>query len=400
MKTSAIICEYNPLHNGHVYHIQKTRENGATHIVAVLSSNFVQRGDVALLDKFDRAKLALRAGADLVLELPTVFSMSSAELYATGAISLLRGLGMIDELSFGSSNGDLECLELLTEASVSTTKVYQERILDLMRQGESYPAAMWEIVRQRYGNRVAGMMHDPNNLLAIEYLKAMQKLDVDFKPFTIQRQCVSHDSMTASDMFASASFIRKSVGDGDHSYLDYVPACTAKLLSQRITEGRTAHIQNLERIALYKMRMMTEEELLQLPDVGKNLQNRIYAARSADSWEELLASIKTKCYTMARIRRILLSALIGMTKEDQRHYPPYARVLAFNERGREILGRAKNKSSIEIGTSLSKLAETGKTAANFVRLEENASNVYGLAQGMISSAQQDYRAKIVMEMSK
>lgn len=400
MKTSAIICEYNPLHNGHVHHIRKTRENGATHVVAVLSSNFVQRGDVALLDKFDRAKLALRAGADLVLELPVAFSMASAELYATAAISMLNNLGVVDELSFGSSNGDLECLELLTEASVSTTKVFQDRILDRMRQGDSYPAAVWEIVRQRYGNKVAGMMHDPNNLLAIEYLKAMQKLDVSFRAFSIQRQCVTHDSMTTQSMFASASFIRKSVADGDHSYLDFVPSYTAKLLSQRLNEGRTAHIQNLERIALYRLRSMTEEELLQLPDVGRSLQNRIYAARTANSWDELLASIKTKCYTMARIRRILLCALIGITKEDQRHYPPYARVLAFNERGREILGAAKNRSRIEIGTSLSKLAETGKSAANFVRLEESASNVYGLAQSEISSAEQDYRAKIVMEMGK
>ncbi len=397
MKISAIICEYNPLHNGHVHHIRKTRENGATHIVAVLSSNFVQRGDAALLDKFDRAGLALRAGADLVLELPVVFSLSSAELYAAGAVSLLDSIGVIDELSFGSSNGDLECLELLTEASVSTTQMYQDRILDRMRQGDSYPAAVWEIVRQRYGTRVAGMMHDPNNLLAIEYLKAMQKQKVSFQPYSIQRQCVTHDSMTASGMYASASFIRKCVAEGDPSYLDFVPAYTAKLLSQRLTEGRTADIRHLERVALYRLRTISEEELLALPDVGKHLQNRIYAAKKANSWDELLASIKTKCYTMARIRRILLSALIGIRKEDQRHYPPYARVLAFNERGREILALAKTKSRIEIGTSLSKLSETSRSAANFVRLEENASNIYGLALGEISSAEQDFRAKIVME---
>ncbi|MBQ2265523.1 MAG: nucleotidyltransferase family protein [Oscillospiraceae bacterium] len=398
MKVSGIICEYNPLHNGHVHHIRQTRANGATHIVGVMSGNFVQRGDTAILNKFDRAKLAVNAGVDLVIELPVAFSAASAELFATGAVSILHNLGIVDELSFGSSCGDQECLELLAEASMSTTEHYRDRIRDRMRDGDSYPAAVWEIVRQRYGNKVAGMMLDPNNVLAIEYMKAMYKLDAKFKPFTIQRQCVLHDSLTPNEMYASASFIRKSIMDGDPSYLDYIPRYTAQLLTRRIREGRTADVRRLERPMLYRIRNITPEELMELPDVNQSLQNRILAAKNASSWEELLAAVKTKCYTMSRIRRILMAALIGIHREDQKYYPPYARVIAFNERGMELLSAAKKKSSIQIGTSLAKLSETSRLAESFVRLEERASNVYGLAVEDMFSAEQDFRAKIVPEV--
>ena len=167
MKVSAIICEYNPLHNGHVHHIRETRRNGATHVIAVLSSNFVQRGDVALLSKFDRAQLAVQAGADLVIELPVAFSCAAAEDYARGAVTLLNSLGIVDELSFGSSTGDIEVIELLTDASLSTTQIYGDRIIERMKAGDSYPAAVWEVVRQRYGNQVAGKM--PKKLVAVSY---------------------------------------------------------------------------------------------------------------------------------------------------------------------------------------------------------------------------------------
>ncbi len=398
MKVSAIICEYNPLHNGHVHHIRETRANGATHIIGVMSGNFVQRGDTALLDKFDRARLAVNAGVDLVIELPVAFATASAELFATGAVSILHNLGIVDELSFGSSCGDQECLELLAEASMSTTEFFRDRIRDRMKEGESYPAAVWEVVRQRYGNKVAGMMLDPNNVLAIEYIKAMTKLNASFKPFTIQRQCVMHDSLSPKEMFASASFIRKSFAEGDPSYLDYIPRYTAQLLTKRSQEGRTADIRRLERPILYRIRTITPEELLELPDVNQSLQNRICAARNANSWDELLSAVKTKCYTMSRIRRILMSALIGIRKVDQKYYPPYARVIAFNERGMELLGIAKRKSSIQIGTSLAKLSETSSLAESFVRLEERASNVYGLAMADMFSAEKDFRAKIVPEV--
>lgn len=395
MKVSAIICEYNPLHNGHIHHIRETRRHGATHIIAVLSSNFVQRGDVALLNKFDRAQLAVQAGADLVLELPVAYSCAAAEDYATGAVTLLHRLGIVDELSFGSSTGDIEVIELLTDASLSTTQVYGERIAERMKAGDSYPAAVWEIVRQRYGNNVAGKMHDPNNLLAIEYMKAIRKTRARFEPFTIPRRYVMHDAAEPQAQYASATYVRKSVCEGDQNYRSYVPAYAARMLAERITEGRIAQLRRLENIILYRMRNITKEEMLRLPDMNEALYHRFYAARNVNSLEELLIQVKTKCYTMSRIRRSILAAVIGLHRGALKTEPPYARVLAFNDRGQELMGIARKKSSIPIHTSLAKLRETDAVCRAFVELEERASNVYGLAAQTVTSCEEDYRARII-----
>ena len=395
MKVSGIICEYNPLHNGHIYHIRETRRNGATHIVAILSSNFVQRGDVALLSKFDRAQLAVMAGADLVIELPVAFSCAAAEDYATGAVTLLNSLGIVDELSFGSSTGDIEVIELLTDASFSTTQIYGDRIVERMKAGDSYPAAVWEVVRQRYGNQVAGQMHDPNNLLAIEYMKAIRKTGANFKPFTIPRRCVMHDSLEPQAQYASATFIRNSIMNSNLNYIGFVPTYTARMIADRIEQGKTATMRRLERAVLYRMRTITEEEMMVLPDMTEALYNRFYAARNSSTLDEMLAAVKTRCYTMSRIRRAMMCAMIGIRKEALKVAPPYARVLAFNDRGRELMGIAGKKSSIPIHTSLAKLRDMNPGCKAFVKMEERASNVYGLAQREITSCEEDFRARII-----
>jgi len=404
MKVSAIICEYNPLHNGHVHHIRETRANGATHVIGILSSNFVQRGDTALLDKFDRADLAVRAGMDLVIELPVAFSTASAEYYAMGAVSILNNLGIVDELSFGSSFTSNEKMELVTEAAISTSDQYRIQINELQREGYSYPAALCEVVRARYGGEVAKILcppngsdadnYDPNNLLAIEYIKALKKQNSTIQPFTIQRKFVTHDSFVPQDMYASASYIRRSILDGDPAYQGYVPAFSEHLLTQRLEEGRTADIRRLERVALYALRRMSLEEIGALPDVNASLQNRIYKARNAAGLDELLTSIKTKCFTMARIRRILSCAMIGIRKEDLKYYPPYARVLAFNNNGMELMGMIKRRSTLPISTSLAKLRETSDLAERFVKLEEQATSVRCLAQSTITSAEDEFRRRI------
>ncbi len=400
MKVSAIICEYNPLHNGHIHHINETKRNGATHLIGVLSSNFVQRGDVAMLNKFDRAHLAVNAGIDLVIELPSPFSCAAAEVYATGAFSLLNDLGIVDELSFGSSLGDMESMTLLKDASLSTTGIYGEQIREHMKKGNSYPAAVWEVVRQRYGAQVAGKMHDPNNLLAVEYLKAMQKLNDSYQPFTIPRRCVMHDTLETVDSFASASFIRKCILEGDLSYMDFIPYYTAEILAKRIQEGKIAEMHYLEKLILYRMRTISEKEMLSLPDMNENLMNRFFSARKENRLDDFFAKVKSKCYTMSRIRRIVMCALAGIRKELFLMNPPYARVLAFNERGRELMSMARKTSKIPVHTSLAKLREEGTAEKMFVRVEEKVSNVYGLAQKTISSAEEDFRARIIMENKK
>lgn len=399
MKVSGIICEYNPFHNGHLYHIRETRKNGATHIVAVMSGNFVQRGDTAIMDKLERARLAVRSGADLVIELPVQYCLSSAEKFAEGAVWLLNSLGAVDELSFGSECGDTDklaaALKTVEEVAVSRA----DEIRTIMEKGYTYPRALSSVING-IDESVADIIEEPNNLLAIEYMRALRKFSSPIKPFTVKRSSVQHDSMTPEKGFASASLIREkiSVAHGADLIRDYTTPLWAEAVEKAVRSGETADISRLERILLYKLRTSSVKEISRISDVGQGLENRIYAAKMAGSLEELLFTVKTKRYTMARIRRIMLCLLIGITKSDMTHMPVYGRILAINERGREILAAAKGKARLPFATSISKLSQQNSIARRFAELEIRASDIYGLALETVNSAQKDYRAKIMIDL--
>ena len=399
MKISGIICEYNPFHNGHLYHIRETRRNGATHIVAVMSGSFVQRGDVAVMDKLERARLAVRSGADLVIELPVQYCLSSAEFFASGAVYLLDSLGAVNELSFGSECGSTDVLSRALEAVEKTSSERADDIRSIMEKGYTYPRALASVING-CDPGIGAVISEPNNLLAIEYMKALKKYSSKMQPFTIKRVNASHDSGEPDGVFASASYIREKLVDG--SGVSAVSRYTAPMWTEAIasaqSRGETASMSRLERVMLYKLRTSSPEEIALLNDVGQGLEHRIYSARMAGSLEEILFTVKTKRYTMSRIRRIMLSLLIGITKDDMKQLPPYGRILAFNERGREILACAKDKASIPYAASIAKLSQISDTAERFAELEIRASDVYGLAMDTVSSAQKDYRAKIMIDM--
>ena len=396
MKVSGIVCEYNPFHNGHLYHIRKTRENGATHIVAVMSGNFVQRGDVAVIDKLERARLAVRSGADLVIELPVQYSLASAENFAAGAVYLLDSLGAVDEISFGSECGDakklLKAMKTVDMASIT----HSEEIKSIMEKGYTYPRALNSVVNG-YDPESASIIAEPNNTLAVEYLRALKKFSSDMSPFTVKRKNVRHDDDGTADGFASASNLREMIGQGI-SVSEFTTAEWAEAIKSAVSKGESASLSRLERVILYKLRSSTVEDIEQICDVGQGLEHRIYGARMAGSIDELLFTVKTKRYTMARIRRIMLALLIGITKEDMEQLPPYGRILAFNERGREILARAKDKAKIPFASSIAKLSQLNDTAERIAELEIRASDIYGLALETITSAEKDYRAKIMIDM--
>lgn len=394
MKISGIVCEYNPFHNGHLYHIEQTRRNGATHIVAIMSGNFVQRGDVAVINKFERAKTAVRCGCDLVIELPVAYCLSSAETYAKGAMYLLKGLGCVDELSFGSECGDLSLLTAAVKASYACAK--KPELEDLMKLGNSYPKALQILIRQTYGDEIGQLFSHPNNTLAIEYLKAMVAVKLKIQPFTVKRN-EAHDSMIPMGHIASASLIRQLMESQTDDYDELVPDYSSDVISACAATGMIARFEQLERILLYKLRTATPEEITHLPEVAQGLENKIYAARNETSLESMLLAIKSKRYPMARIRRILLDLLIGITTEDTETPPPYGRILALSERGRDILTAAKQAgTTLPYATSLSKLAELGGACKHCSDLEARATAVYGLAQRTISPADADYKAMIGM----
>ncbi|MBQ7131277.1 MAG: nucleotidyltransferase family protein [Oscillospiraceae bacterium] len=392
MKISGIICEYNPLHNGHIHHIEETRKNGATHIVGIMSGNYVQRGDVAILNKFDRAKLAVKSGVDLVVELPAPYCLATAEKYARGAVFLLKSLGVVDELSFGSECGDIGMLR--RGAAVADEFSNSKEVIDMLEEGKTYPAAIYELTKKKYGDAVSSLFEGPNNELAIEYIRAINHLEAKIDPFTIVRLGNEHDAADSIiDGYASASAIRKSIFEGK-DFTDKAPEETCKAIFESLKSGKISRGETLERLFLYKLRSMSVEDIAKLPDVAQGLEHRIYEARDCTSMADVLKKVKTKRYTMARIRRIFFNMLLGITAEDLNFYPPYGRILATNERGFEILSEAKGKAVIPFGTSLAKLSAIDEVSARYAKIESDSTDIYSLSCKKVQSAGLDYRTKV------
>ncbi len=367
MKICGIVAEYNPFHNGHKYHIEKTKElYSATHIVAVMSGNFTQRGDIAVMDKYRRAETALKNGVDLVIELPVPFALGSAEQFATGAVSLLNSLGCVDMISFGSECGDLSLLEETAGAVLFAQQ--NESFFRYMKSGDSYPAALQKTIEQYYEEEIIDALAEPNNTLAVEYLKALSECGSRIKPVTIKRFGAGHDSSSVTENNASASMIRKLILSGQE-VSSYVP---------ELPETDFADIRRLETAILAKLRTMTPSEIEKAPNVLMGLENRIYkAARVSGNLAELFMLIKTKRYTMARIRRIVMSVFLGIKKSDLKSAPSYVRILGMNGKGREILSAAS--CSLPMDTSLKALSDSGEKQKRLAALEDRAGNLYGLA---------------------
>ena len=365
MKTAAIICEYNPFHYGHKYQLEQTRAAGATHIVCVMSGNFTQRGDVAVYDKHIRARTALENGADLVLELPTKYSLSAAEGFARGAVGIIEALGCVDMLSFGSECGDIEALK--EAAGAAEFAHNSEELKELMRKGSSYPAALAQTVKQYYTDDVCDLLSSPNNTLGIEYIKALDDIGSGIEPYTISRSGAEHDSNEGNSGFASASLIRRRILCGeDHS--QYAP----------VTDAPHADIKRLETAILAKLRTMRPDDFNAVYDAAQGLGERLCkASRRACTLEELYFLTKTKRYTLARIRRAVLCSFLGVDKKMLYEPPAYIRILGMNGKGREILAAAQ--CGLPMDTSLRALMERSREAHRQGAFEERCGNLYALA---------------------
>lgn len=384
MKICGIVAEYNPFHNGHKYHIEKTKElYGATHIVAVMSGNFTQRGDPAIFDKFVRTQTALANGVDLVIELPVSYALASAEQFAFGAVSLLNALGCVEMISFGSECGDVSLLEE-TAGAVLFAQQNDEFFMH-MRSGDSYPVALQKTIEKFYEEDIIDALTAPNNTLAVEYLKALSEYGSAIKPVTIKRVGTEHDSGKTSGYYASAAHIRKGILSGEDMSA-FVPS---------LPGSDHADIRNLETAILAKLRTMSTEEIEKAPNVITGLENRIYkAARVSTNLAELYMLIKTKRYTMSRIRRIVMSEFIGIKKTDLKNAPTYVRILGMNAKGKEILAAADCK--LPMDTSLKTLAESGDKARRAAYLEATAGDLYALAFDKKRVCGLDYTTKPVI----
>jgi len=344
MKTAAIICEYNPFHAGHAYHIRETKrlireqtgEDCA--VLCVMSGNFVQRGDIAVCDKFARAEMAVRCGADLVIALPTPYAMATAEVFASGAVSLIAKLGIADYLSFGCECGDASVLQ--QTAAVLLSPAFSDAVKAPLAEGMSFAAARQQAV-ETLAPELRGVLDTPNNTLAVEYLKAVQRCGVSLAPLAIRRIGSAHDdaAFVSDGMHPSASAVRKALRIGNFAAaFAMLPADAAEVLQRELNRGAApVFFDAMEPALLSYLRRLTPEDYARLPDVSEGLENRLYdAMRKATTFDDACGLAKSKRYSYARIRRLYLAAFLGLS-DGLYGGIPYAQVLAFSDTGRTLL---------------------------------------------------------------
>lgn len=380
MKIAAIISEYNPFHKGHAYQISKTREiAGATHIIALMSGNFVQRGLPAIIDKYRRAEMALLGGADLVLELPVVYALSSAEFFAEGSVKILNLLNGVDLLSFGSEEGDLEKLRKIAKILASEPPQYQLALKKNLSKGYSFPRARNEALVELLPDLSIDFIQSPNNILGIEYIKALFKTSSSIEPFTVKRMGKGyHDEDLDEDAFASATALRKNIMENiplTGHVPDELDSYMLKLTSQQYP-----YVSLDSYLDLLKYRLITNGHTLsKIPEASEGLDQRIldvFRNNSYDSMDQYIDQIKTKRYTRTRISRILLQFLLGMDEYSiqtlRKSVPPSVKILACNDAGKEILANLRKKREIEL------LHNFGRNLNPYQELDLKASQVYEL----------------------
>lgn len=378
MIVAGIAAEYNPFHNGHRYHIEETRRLGATHVAVVMSGHFMQRGEPSLLYKWDRARTALLGGADLVLELPTACSLSSAEGFARGAVEVLSALGCVDMMSFGAETGNIDLLRATADA-VASPEIHRRIGRLLQENGLSYPAAREQAVLEVFGETLAAVLRSPNNILAVEYIKALRLLHSPIRPFAVARRGSLHDAPGGAFPEASASYIRGLLRRGE-DISPFVPEGTLHVLRSCREDGALfTDPARYGLVVLSRLRGMKAEDFSLLPDIAEGLENRMETSvLISTGLEELYDTIKTKRYTHSRIRRLVACAFLNITREMSRGTPPYIRVLGFNERGRNILKKAKDSARLPILLKYSDLHRRSARARETFALECRATDQYAL----------------------
>lgn len=357
---TGIIAEYNIFHNGHKYMIDEVKRHSDA-VVVVMSSSFVQRGDVAVTDKWSRAEAAVLGGADLVLELPVCYALNAAPNFAEGGVNTLNALGVVDSLAFGSECGDMDMLSRTAYTLENESTDMSEKIKSLMSEGVSYPAAL----SRAYGDSIdANLLSMPNNILAIEYIRALIRSNSKITAQTITRAGAGHNDSSVSSGFASASTIRSMLLNGDD----------VSALVPNYKNSTLRRLSRLDSAITAKLRLMSAEDMRKVSEVSEGLENRIIsAARDFYGFDAIAEAIKSKRYTMSKIRRVLLAALIGFTKDIYSPRPEYIRVLAMNSRGMEVLKSAKKVCTLPIITKTADFSGKSSMFSLDMRAEDIAS---------------------------
>lgn len=334
MTIRATIAEFNPFHNGHKHLVDAMRQGGAA-AIAVMSGNYVQRGGCAVYDKFTRAKVAVKCGLDLVLELPLVYSLASAEYFALGAVEMLNALGQADELWFGSEAAAIEPLAEIADVLSEESEDFKMALTLALNEGLSFPAARQKAMEAVIGEKAA-VLAEPNNILGVEYLKALKHTGSKIKPVTVPRAEVGHDSPDFGEGVASAKALRESlkIGESIDDYVPYPPVFEPVFSSR------------FDQLVSYRLKLASKEELMLLPDCNEEIAIRLKRASAGNTIESIITSAHSKRYADSRLRRILFNLVLGSTGGYAS--PHYIRPLAFSERGAEILRAAAKTASLPI----------------------------------------------------
>lgn len=394
MRVLGLITEYNPFHNGHLFHLQMAKKiSGAEYTIAVMSGNFLQRGEPAMFNKWSRAAMAVGSGIDLVLELPFAYASRSAAYFAQGAVDILDKTGIVTDLCFGSESGDIEQLQLLAQLLADETDEMKTYIKDELALGVTLPLAKtkamvkYSLVHGIFNQtQIKELSSQPNNVLGLEYLTALQANKSNIKPFTIKRLSAAYHDENFHGQLASASGIRayiKKNGWIGNNLADVVPKNTLGIINEEVTNNRLPiFIDNLTTSLLTRLRTIKKEELAAIFDVNEGLENKIIAAaKDSTSYNELIANIKSKRYTRTRIQRILIHTLLNFDKKsahniDSHGGVQYLRVLAFSEKGQQILRLIKKQGQLPLITKVTSGETLNEISRQLISFDIMATDLY------------------------
>ncbi|WP_127531849.1 nucleotidyltransferase [Paenibacillus kobensis] len=402
MRTVGIVVEYNPFHNGHLYHVQQSRKiTGADAVVAVMSGHFLQRGEPALLDKWTRAEMALRGGCDLVLELPVAYSTQSAEWFARGAIATLDACGIVDAICFGSESGDIAPFRAAARALCEEPTAFKQMLSSKLAEGVPFPAA-YEAALAAYMEQTGApslAVAQPNNSLGLHYTLSLERIGSAMEPYTIRREKSGYNDTSPTDeAIASATAIRKLLFEaGDlNAAQAYVPHSTLQLMERELAAGRPAvDWRSFDKLLFHSILTKSTEQLAGIHEMTEGLEHRLLKTiRGLDAFrfDLLIEALKTKRYTRTKLQRALLASLLGHSKEELSpanlaEGPGYIRVLGFTPAGQSLLKRMRASSRWPVLMS----AAGATQPLPMLALDIRATSVYTLARQPQADSRQLFR---------
>lgn len=394
MNIVGIIAEYNPMHNGHIYHIEQAKKlTNADYVIVIMSGSFTEQGNIATLDKFTRAKIAVECGADLVLELPTIYATSSAENFAKGAINILNGLGCVTHIAFGAEEQDIEKLKKIAEAKVEHEREILEKKKEYLKDGITAASAEYLATMDFVVFDLKNILEEPNNLLGVEYLKALISSRSQIEPVLVHRAKTSHkdNKIAKNGVLASSTAIREALKTNNTDISSALPINTYKELEK----GNFKLNNTMWELLKFSILKLGKEGLKNIQDVSEGLENKLYnELLNSTSYDEYIHNVKSKRFTLSRIKRICVYILLGITKEKYEKLcnVNYARVLKVKEGSSNLLSLISKSSNI---TYLPKVTDE---LLDFLKKEEKESVYLDiLANNIAHNMNEDYTNTIVVK---